>query len=184
MLWKPLKSINKKQFQVRTVDRVRAWWLFIASLNLWFIAPSSTYGQYTRGYVFVSPGGLASAGNTQSRYSLGGGAERLLSRGIGTGAEIGAVFPGNGPIKDTSGLFSLNGYYHFKIDERLDPFATAGYSVLFRSSTENMFNFGGGMTYWFHDNKGLLLEVRDHIGSTKSGPTGNYWQFRIGFTFR
>lgn len=179
-----MKSINPKQFSDRISERMSRWWCLLAFLAFSLIAPFGAYGQYTRGYVFVSPGGLTSAGTTQSLFSLGGGAERLLSRGIGAGAEVGAVFPGNGPIKDTSGLFSLNGYYHFKSDERLDPFLTAGYSVLFRSSTENMVNFGGGATYWFHDNRGLLLEFRDHVGSPKSGPTGNYWEFRIGLTFR
>jgi len=145
--------------------------------------------QYTRGYFYVGPGGATSLGNTQSTYLIGGGAERLLVHGIGAGFELGGLLPAQAFTSNAAGIVSLNGYYHFLHDRALDPFATMGYSLLFRDYTANMFNFGGGVNYWFQDNLGLLLEFRDHVRHYDvAGPANsvavNYWNFRIGLTFR
>lgn len=148
--------------------------------------------QYTRGYFYVAPGGVTAAGNTERTYGIGGGAERLLAGGIGAGFELGGLLPAHAFSTNAAGIVSLNGYYHFLHDRALDPFATAGYSLLFRDFTANMFNFGGGVNYWFQDNLGLLLEFRDHVrhynANAVNGPgvsiAANYWNFRIGLTFR
>jgi hypothetical protein len=140
--------------------------------------------QDTRGYVFAAPGAISAAGNSQRTYQLGGGLERLLDRGIGAGAELRAVVPGSGAARNSVGIFSLNGYYHFLRDGKLDPFATAGYSLLFRDFTANMFNYGGGLNYWFQDNLGIWLEIRDHVRSGSPGPAPHYWGIGIGLTFR
>jgi hypothetical protein len=153
-------------------------------LTLSLLSASPVFAQYTNGYLFIAPGGSTSVGSTQRIFHLGGGAERLLDRGIGVGAEIGAVFPGQGPIDGTAGLFSINGYYHFRSEQTLSPFVTGGYSVIFQDFTESFGNYGGGIKYWYRDDKGLLLEGRDHVGRLRSGFIGHIWEVRVGFTFR
>jgi hypothetical protein len=148
--------------------------------------------QYTRGYAYVAPGGVSAAGNTERSYAVGGGVERLLAHGVGAGAELGAFLPSHAFKDNVHGVFSLNGYYHFLSERALDPFATAGYSLIFRDDTANMFNFGGGVNYWFQEKLGLQLEFRDHVrhhdanslNSPAGSVTANYWNFRIGLTFR
>lgn len=154
-------------------------------LRLWFsfLCLCGVAGaQNTRGYVFAAPGQL-SAGGSQRNYRVGGGVEQLLDHGIGAGAELGAVIPGRDVAHNSVGIFSANGYYHFQRDRKLDPFATAGYSLLFRNFTANMFNYGGGLNYWFQDNLGLRLEFRDHVRSGVT-PAAHYWGIGIGLTFR
>lgn len=146
------------------------------------------HAQNTRGYVFLAPGEVSAAGASLRTYHLGGGIERLFERGIGGGGELGAVIPGTDPARNTVGILSLNAYYHFARESvrqrKLDPFATAGYSLLFRNFTGNMFNFGGGLNYWFEDNLGVKLEFRDHVRKHSPLPRAHYWGFRIGLTFR
>jgi hypothetical protein len=108
----------------------------------------------------------------------------LLEHGIGAGAELRAVVPGSGAARNSVGILSFNGSYHFLRDGKLDPFATAGYSLLFRDFTANMFNYGGGLNYWFQDSLGLRLKLRDHVRSASAGPTADYWGIGIGLTFR
>jgi hypothetical protein len=139
--------------------------------------------QNTRGYLFAAPGEVSVSGVSQRIYHLGGGVERLLEHGVGAGAELGAVLPGSDVTKNTVGIFSANGYYHFLRERKLDPFATAGYSLLFRDYSANMFNYGGGLNYWFQDNLGLRLEIRDHTHSAGSAKV-HYWGFGVGVTFR
>jgi hypothetical protein len=141
------------------------------------------WAQNTRGYLFVAPGGISAAGTTERAYEIGGGVERLIDRGIGAGAELEGVVPGVGRAANAVGLFSLNGYYHFLRDRRLDPFATSGYSLLFRDYTANLFNYGAGVNYWFQDNLALQVGIRDHVGSN-GGITTHYWGIRVGVAFR
>jgi hypothetical protein len=139
--------------------------------------------QNTRGYFFLGPGGISSNGTTTRSYEVGGGVERLFERGIGAGAELEGFVPGTGAASKSVGIFSLNGYYHFLHERKLDPFATAGYSLLFRDFTANLFNYGGGMNYWFQDNLGVQVGIHDHIWS-HSGSSTHYWGIRVGLTFR
>jgi hypothetical protein len=111
--------------------RILASFIFLAGM---------AWAQNTRGYFFVAPGGISAAGTTERAYEIGGGVERLLEHGIGAGAELEGVVPGVGRVANAVGLFSLNGSYHFLRDRRLDPFATAGNSLLFRDYTANLFN--------------------------------------------
>ena len=139
--------------------------------------------QETRETVFIAPGGLSVPGDTTRSYQVGGGIERLLERGFGASGDIAAVLPGTGSISNTSGLASIDLNYHFK-GVRTEPFVAAGYSLLFRDFTANMFNFGGGINYWITPETGLRLEFRDSVGSPLNGPRVQYWAFRIGFNFR
>ena len=157
--------------------------LLLSSLPLFLIC-GEAHGQQSHGYAFLAPGGVSSSGHTSSTYQMGGGLEGILARGIGAGAELSALGAGRAFSNSVFGLFSLNGYYHFPPhQQKLDPFATLGYSLAFRTSTKNLFNFGFGSNYWFHDNLGLKLEFRDHVWRQDSF-TANYWGFRVGLTFR
>jgi len=140
--------------------------------------------QYTRGYAFLAPGGVTESGSTRSIFGFGGGVERLLDRGVGVGGELSALVPGQGPLSDTLGLFSLSGYYHLRSDARIDPFGSLGYSVLFRDFTNSALSWGGGVNYWIRDTHGLVFEFRDNAARSKPGPGGHFWEIRIGFIFR
>jgi hypothetical protein len=115
---------------------------------------------------------------------LGVGGEAVLGKGIGVGAEVGAVGTRQYFGDSVVGVFSPNGYYHFVHgkDIKTDPFVTAGYTLIFRSGHANLFNFGGGMNYWFHGRLGGRLEVRDQVHTEGSGV--HYWGIRFGLAFR
>ncbi len=149
------------------------------------LATAAAHAQYTRGYAYVAPGGITQGGATGASYELGGGVERLLERGVGVGVELEGDVPSTGLARNSVGIFSVNPYYHFLRERRLDPYATAGYSLVFRDFARNAFNWGGGVNYWFQDNLGVLLEFRDHIWTPAGAPkSAHYWGLRIGLTFR
>ena len=151
------------------------------------ITLGAAHGQSSNGYFFAAPGGATCCGSTLTTVQLGGGGEFAFGKGVGAGAELSALdvrqslfaLGGN----TWTGVFSPNGYYHFVHDRsgRFDPFVTAGYTLLFRSGTANLFNFGGGAMFWFSDHLGVRLEFRDHLGGN---PTVNYWGFRFGIALR
>ena len=61
-------------------------------------------------------------------------------------------------------LFSLNGSYNFRLNhEKLEPFVTAGASgVSVGYGGTGGPNFGGGVTYWFKERRGIRAEYRVH----------------------
>jgi hypothetical protein len=63
------------------------------------------------------------------------------------------------------GILSVNGGYHFNRarQSKLSPFVTAGYSLAFREGHENLFNFGGGVTWWVASHIGIRAEFRDYV---------------------
>lgn len=140
--------------------------------------------QRSHGYFFVGPGASSNHGAT-STIHIGGGGEAVLGKGIGIGAELGALGP-TGDFAELFGVFSVNGSYHFVHGGdggKFDPFATGGYTLFFRSGSANLFNVGGGVNYWLHEKIGLRLEFRDQIRTPGRG-TLHYWNFRIGIAFR
>jgi hypothetical protein len=150
---------------------------------LLFAVCAAAMAQGTSGYVFAAPGGLTVVGHTLSTLQLGGGVDAVFWKGLGVGAELSAI----GPTSDLSsvvGMFSPNGTYHFvhEKDRKVDPFVTAGYTLLFRSGTANLVNFGAGLNYWFRDHAGLRVEFRDHVYTR--GATLHYWGVRLGLSFR
>jgi hypothetical protein len=137
-----------------------------------------------RGYIFAGPGGRTGGGATSATYYAGGGGELVFPKGIGAGIEAQAVIPSHEP-GETIGMTSINGFYHPPRARfgKADPFATVGYTLAFRGGTANLWNFGGGLNYWFGEKTGLLVEFRDHPWDV--GPvTSHYWSFRFGFSFR
>ncbi len=110
---------------------------------------AAAMGQQSNGYVFFAPGGVTSGSQTSMTLHVGGGGEGILGKGVGVGAEIGAIAPKEA-FSCAVGAFSPNAYYHFihGSGRKLDPFVTGGYTLLFRSGSANLYNFGGGVNYW------------------------------------
>jgi len=80
-------------------------------------------------------------------------------------------------------LASLNGTYHFlnrNAPRKLVPFAVAGYAIAFRSGYANLFDYGGGINFWFQRHLGLRVEVR----AFQSKDLDNIFGFRFGLSFR
>ncbi|MBZ5724848.1 MAG: hypothetical protein LAP87_07605 [Acidobacteriia bacterium] len=139
--------------------------------------------QSSNGYLFFAPGGVTCCGTTSMTLHAGVGGEGVIGKGIGIGAELGAVGPRD-ELADSVGMFSPNGYYHFvhRKELKADPFVTAGYTLMFRSGHANLFNFGTGLNYWFLNHLGARVEFRDHV--YHSGRAVHYWGVRFGLAFR
>ena len=140
--------------------------------------------QRSNGYGFFAPGGVTCCGFTAMTLHFGFGGEVMIGKGVGAGAEIGALGTRDHFSNSVVGAFSPNGYYHFvrSPDARVDPFATGGYTLIFRAGHVNLFNFGGGLNYWFHERLALRAEARDHVYT--NGGTLHYWGVRFGLGFR
>lgn len=158
---------------------LRALYLLLA------ISAGSLYAQRSNGYIFFAPGGVSCCGQTAMTLQAGVGGEAVLAKGIGIGAELGAVGTRRYFANSVMGVFSPNGYYHFVHgkEAKVDPFVTAGYTLLFRSGHVNEFNFGGGANYWFADRLGLRLEFRDQVYRASGFATLHYWGVRFGLVF-
>jgi hypothetical protein len=152
--------------------------LFLLSLLLMC---GEARAQQTDGYAFFAAGGVSPSLGASRRYQIGGGFEGIFAHGIGAGAEIGAM--GTNFTHSVFGLFSANGYYHVLPHRKIDPFATAGYSLAFGLSAGNLFNYGFGANYWFRRSLGLKAEFRDYLFPTEFA-NRNYWGFRVGLAFR
>ena len=140
--------------------------------------------QHPNGYVFLAPGGVSCCGHTAMTLQFGLGGEAVLGKGIGLGAEIGAVGKRQYFADSVVGVFSPNAYYHFVHgkDIKIDPFVTGGYTLIFRSGHANLFNLGGGVNYWCRRRLGGRLEVRNQVHT--DGSSVHYWGVRFGLAFR
>jgi len=144
---------------------------------------SAAAAQSSNAYVYFSPGGVTASGQTAGSIQFGGGGEKILWKGIGLGAELGAW----GPTQNFSyalGVFSPNVSYHFIHDRtrKFDPYVTGGYTLFFRGATENLFNFGVGANYWFSHAVGMKFEFRDQVYPQNGG--AHFLGARVGVTFR
>lgn len=154
----------------------------IFAISLLIISGMAASAQ-SHGYVLIAPGGLSGSGYTNGVYHIGVGADAVFWRGLGFSPEVGYVTGTTSNFQDGFGLGSLNGTYHFARRNRLDPFVTGGYSIIFRSGHVNLANFGGGVNWWFLKRLGLKLEFRDHV-DVQNGGNFHLWQGRFGLTFR
>ena len=117
-----------------------------------------------RGYgyaYFLVGGSCCDFGNL---LGFGAGGDALIYKGLGASIDLGYVFPRQDPGCGI-GLLTLNPSYHFvnrTKPRKVMPFVTAGYALAFRSETANVFNYGGGITWWFSRKTGLRLEARDY----------------------
>lgn len=168
----------------------------VATVVLLFVVPKFASAQNAepkyrgQGYIFLGVG----SGTVTPRFEhVGGGGEVLLFRGIGVGGELGAMgWPAEG-----EGVISVGPSYHFLHafhKSKIDPFVQVGYTGTFAGDTPIaggngiLFNFGGGMNYWFFKKVGLRLEFRDYVHHISFFPAGGitdqYWGVRIGLTVR
>ncbi len=134
------------------------------------------------GYVYYGLDTPVGGGLTEA-MTMGAGVDAILYKGIGLGLDLGYQYP-RGYFRGGVGLLSVNGAYHLQnvLDRgRFVPFVTAGYGLAFREGHLNLYNFGGGATYWFHRRVGARFEVRDYRHSS-------YGQYastvRFGVSFR
>ena len=146
--------------------------------------PVVAAAQPSNGYIFFAPGGVTCCGHTSMTLHFGAGGEAVLGKGVGIGAEIGALGDRQYFSDSVVGVFSANGYYHLVHGKnvKVDPFITGGYTLLFRSGHANLGNFGAGLNYWFRHSLGLRFELRDHI-HVNEGTAVQYWGFRFGLAF-
>lgn len=155
-------------------------------ISLLFLAAfaGNLQAQRSNGYIFFAPGGATCCGYTGMTLHAGVGGEGILGKGIGLGAELGALGVRENFSDSVIGVFSPNGYYHFvhRKETTLDPFVTGGYTLVFRNGHANLFNFGGGVNYWFTSRLGLRMEFRDHVWSEDNANL-HYWGFRFGLLF-
>lgn len=134
-----------------------------------------------QGYVFFAPGAYVGYSESVTILHVGGGGEALVYRGLGIGAEVGAI----GSLEESGGglgLFSVNGSHHFGQNGKVVPFLTGGYSVVGGNGTRSLANFGIGLNYWFGERMGLRLEFRDHF--YLDGSARQLLGLRLAFAFR
>jgi hypothetical protein len=153
------------------------------SLSLLMAIAGFLQAQPSHGYIYFAPGQVHCCGASAMTLQFGVGGEAVLWKGLGLGAEVAAVGVRQDFGDSVLGVFSPNGYYHFihGKDLKLDPFVTGGYTLMFRSGSESLFNFGAGANYWFHHHLGARLEFRDQV-YTKFD-TLHYWGVRFGLAF-
>lgn len=161
----------------------RAIQLIFLMVSLPLLASAQT-NEYSRGlgYAYFSPG--VTSPSTVTWAHVGAGGEGFFTKYLGAGAEVGYLTPIRS-FSDGVGTLSPNLVVRFRAKDehnQLEPFATGGYTLFFRSGHASGYNFGGGVNYWLKDHIGLRFEVRDNVWT--SGGVIHYLGFRIGVTFR
>jgi hypothetical protein len=132
-----------------------------------------------QGYGFF---GLESpAGHTFGYSSVGAGADVFVYKGAAVSPSAGYLFA-NGNDGGHLGVVTVNGSYHFLRGKGpLEPFVTAGYGAFaVLGDGQAMFNYGGGVNYWFKKRIGFRAEVLNF-------QTRNYRELtsiRFGVSFR
>ena len=162
--------------------------LLALSLSALAQTSNSSRGQ---GYLFFAPG--VARGNsrlpstepgktTRAAVHIGGGGEGFVYKGLGLGAEIGAVGPWS-EFSEAFGLGSANLSYHFlpgASERKLEPFVSVGYTLFFRAGVTHGVNAGVGINRWLNKHVALRFEVRDNV----EGGHGHLIGFRIGVTLK
>jgi hypothetical protein len=123
---------------------------------IWMVLLAVAPAMDGEGYMYFGPG-------SSSLLHVGGGGEARVYKGLGVGGEFGFLFPREEFLYG-AGLLSVNTSYRWNTGThwKVQPFATGGYSLLFRGFAENRLNFGGGLTYWMADRAGLRVEYRQY----------------------
>jgi hypothetical protein len=102
------------------------------------------------------------------------GGEYWLSQHLTLGGEIDMLYsisdnkhwlPSNGELSAASLSIGTSYHFRYRLDQKLDPFLSAGASVLGNSEAAGTFGqifLGGGINFWIRGKGGLRLEFRDH----------------------
>jgi hypothetical protein len=119
-------------------------------------------------------------------FDTGGGADFRVLKRLGVDSELEVM----GRPGDGLGLFSVGPSYHFlgaPHKSKLEPFIDGGYTRTFAGSpgSQNLFNFGGGINYWFFKRAALRVDFRDYFNyNGRTGLTASYPAIRIGLVLR
>jgi hypothetical protein len=136
------------------------------------------------GYVVVGPGSDNLFNISVTTLQVGGGGERIVYKGLGLGADLTLILSRD---DFEAGPLSFNGSYHFASESsasKADPFVSGGYSLaVFSGATENWFNLGGGVNYWFRERVGLRADFRDFVDPNHD-ELFHLWAFRVGLSLR
>lgn len=135
-----------------------------------------------RGYGYVYGGAIG--GDNGSGYTVGGGGDGLVYKGVSVGGDVAMLAPGS-RWNRSFGAASVNGGYHFtnaSSDGKFVPFVTAGPTAFFGDGVGIGFNVGGGANYWFKERLGARFEFRAHVPGNSDLQA--FYGFRVGLTFR
>jgi hypothetical protein len=162
--------------------------------GFFYLGPAPNNGLSTPtsfGILPTAPPPTYVANGLSNAYTAGVGLEERFNKYLGAGFDLGGIAPGSGKVASNSvATFSPNGYFHLPLSDwqgsKVDVYATAGYSLLFRDSAANGINAGGGLNYWFKERLGLMLEFRfiKVFGSDPPTPATQYYIVRFGLTLR
>jgi hypothetical protein len=114
--------------------------------------------------------------------SYGLGFDALTWKGLGLSMDVGYLTPRQ-QQDNGIGLGSINGSWSFvnrQNPRKLIPFITTGYGIGFRQGVGHLYNYGGGITYWFKERIGLRTEVRSYLYHARHFDTS----VRFGVAFR
>jgi hypothetical protein len=137
---------------------------------------SLAFGQSSYGYAFGAPGQETDRG---SYFHGGVGGDFMINRFFGAGGEAGGILGRR--FAPNLAVLSGNGSLHLPVSgSRIDPFATAGLTMVAAGGADLLFNFGFGANWWFRERLGTRVEFRDHVWRDDT----HLWEFRFGVTFR
>ncbi len=166
----------------------------------WLSAQDAEHSPGGLGYVFVGGATHGTGLNT------GFGGEGYIARNLALGVEAGAIgLTGPtyfGGASNATGVASPDVSYHYfpqEIINRVSPFVTGGYTLLFghnatlmgKDVTTNGFNVGGGVDIFASRHWGVRFDVRYHGHGGRIFKNAypdlaefSFVAFRIGATFR
>lgn len=143
-------------------------------------ARAQEYGSHAYGYMGFN--GAGSDFNESLTFGVGGDA--VLYHGLGLGGDIGYLFP-RSAFRSGVGVLTIGPLYSFRdryFGGKLVPFVAGGYAAVFRDSGSNLFQYGGGVTYWFNDSLGVRADLRDYRFTESA--RSHFVSFRLGIAFR
>ncbi len=137
-----------------------------------------------RRLIFAAPGRQTDVSQKAQTYEAGVGIERLLGPAIGVEAEVsGLMFTDVNKAREGLGAGSVSIVGHVPNDTAFDVFGELGYTLLVRNFTSNMVKFGGGLNYWFRDDRALTIAFVGRKGP-KDDPLPRFFEIRVGIAFR
>jgi hypothetical protein len=159
-------------------------WVWLTALAAG-VSPAVARAQDATHFVYFAPGNEVGRASSSQTYAAGIGLERALERHLAVQVDIAAAsyFDANDGRR-VSGLASFDAVFRALPERKVQLFGVAGYSLRFRDDTTNMFNYGVGLHHWFREDRGLLVEIRDHTATKDQATLRHFWHVRIGLVFR
>ena len=144
------------------------------SLSLTSITSAQSYG-----YAFA---GFGNETGYSGYTHIGIGGDWIGGKGFGVGGEVGGVTNRRQGAPSVA-LLSGNGSYHVPLaNSTVDPFVSAGISLITTgSSGEFLWNWSGGANWWMRPRFGVRFEFRDHVWTRAERHLA---EIRFGISFR